>query len=79
MATSEVNRTLQLVRIFHGGELLRHPCPLFLDETGLILDETGLNLALAHLWGRSFRGSRAYSQRLFQRVYAQEKSFAIAC
>ena len=41
------------------------PCPLFLDETGLILDETGLNLALAHLWGRSFRGSRAYSQRLF--------------
>ena len=37
---------------------LRHSCPLFLDETGL-------NLALAHLWGRSFRGSRAYSQRLF--------------
>ena len=34
------------------------PCPLFLDETGL-------NLALARLWGRSFRGSRAYSQRPF--------------
>ena len=28
-------------------------------------DETGINLALARLWGRSFRGTRAYSQQPF--------------
>ena len=28
-------------------------------------DETGINLALARLWARSFRGTRAYSQQPF--------------